>query len=55
MANNNNQRESIIDILKNIERAHDELTNLAESYKRDEAADLLIRAHQATALLLVSK
>jgi hypothetical protein len=48
-------RKNIINIMMNIELAHDELAQLPESYKRDEAYALIEKAHQAVALLLVTR
>lgn len=53
--NESNERKSILNIMTNLELASDEMNKISESYKRDEAKELIIKAHQAVALLLVSK
>jgi hypothetical protein len=45
----------IFNIMQNLETAHEEMTHLPESFRRESAYDLIEKAHQAVALLLLSK
>ena len=48
-------RKITLNIMTNLQLAHDEMRILPESYKRDEAYNLIEAAHQAVALLLVQR
>lgn len=49
------QKNTILKIMDNLEIAHESLSVIPESYKRDEAYKLIVAAHQAVALLLVTR
>lgn len=53
--NDNTARKVITNIMLNLELAHDESLLIPESYRRDEARELIVKAHQAVALLLVTR
>jgi len=48
-------RKTILNIMMNLELAHDEMSQLPQSYKRDDAYELIEQAHKAVSLLLVTK
>lgn len=52
---NEKQRDIILKIMMNLEESHELLSDIVESYKRDEAYKLIEAAHQSVALLLVQR
>lgn len=48
-------RDAILKVLQNLQAASDGLSIISESFKRENAVKLIEDAHQAVALLLLSR
>jgi len=50
-----NNRKEVLEIMTNLQIAHDRMKNIPETYARDEAYKLIEQAHEATSKLLLSR
>lgn len=55
MTVSNSHRDIILKITQHLESAHDGMNSIPESYKRDQAYELIEKAHQAVANLLLKR